>query len=542
MRNRRLGSLFLLFVGVCLLITGCSLIAGNDETVATDPGTAEPGTEQQPRSMSRVPTIVASMVSGEDRTATMASSAADQSSPVVGADAPANPLDPARIVRRIVMTGRWAHYGEYSYTPFEVTSGDEEMCDASGLTSVAPAQTRALQRWSSSAGGDARFSLETYTFENAQQAADWVSGHHDNFVPCADAGVPTTVESVDVAETVRSQQEYTHSSHTPNSAFYPAYRIATAQSPGEHEIVFAAHGNLGFTLAMRPGSGPGLYDQAGWAELLQKFDIAVSSPPLVSSTNSSLMDEAEFEDMMVSALRERAFAYQPKIDCILSETLDVMEERGSVPSVVMGYVLRWCAPEIVGRGIADDPSRLVGLDDDDLQTCFTTVRIRSNQAATVMDTVRADVPEQDPFGPERAALDQQLLDECGIDGDDGVIAGLDPRNPLDNSAEREAYCAGRAEGLGLDRNALDQMTEVDRLVAVYRAQADQVARLSPPPTIADEWRRRGEYLTEKARVHETEQIGEVAIYTHLEFQAFEDTMEILSANAAIGEYDRMNCL
>ena len=143
----------------------------------------------------------------------------------------------------------------------------------------------------------------------------------------------------------------------------------------------------------------------------------------------------------------------------------------------------------------------------------------------------------DPYGLERAEIDAQLLDTCGISAEEGVVAGLDAREPLDDAPEREPFCAGYRQGYNID----DDLSEIERLVARYQARADQSDRLLAPPSIATAWRDRGIYYNEKARVHRDEWIGEVEIYDHVEFQAFEDEINFELVDDTVKEYLRINC-
>lgn len=441
------------------------------------------------------------------------------------------PVDANRILNRIIMTGRWAGRQEPHSRP-GVEAGGVGSCRLRTLVPLPDAWTVTTRGWGG--GIDAMFSVAIFDLGDPTTAKEYVAA-----TVAATAGGNNDCLPVEVGAAV---QEFELSDYGLETSQYMGQRITYDGNDRVTEIVFTTHDRLAIVVQMHTAVDPTPYDQGGWQELLDKLDLSLASPPMLQSTGSPLMSADEFEAMMVGSFRERAFGYSTAdYECILRENLDNLETTGDrLPGAVLSYVVRWCAPHVMAAQAASAEFPFnIRIDDADKRLCYATVLAEAYLRPTFRQMIEERDQDRGPYSEDRAAIDARLLKECGVTADEGVIAGLDPREPLDDSPEGAAFCAGWKEGLGI--GSTSDLEEIEGLVTRYRATVAQVERLVPPASIAAEWEVRGAYFQEKARVHEEEQIGEVAIYTHDEFVAFQTDIGYRVAWDTIKEYLRINC-
>lgn len=309
-------------------------------------------------------------------------------------------------------------------------------------------------------------------------------------------------------------------------------------------FVATQHHELGIRmqLTLADPAGPTEWELEDWRELLQVADQALNQPLLTASQYSDDETSARFEDVMLFTFKHRVWDFDgDALDC-LADVIDThRENHGKPPSfVIIEYMGRWCAPSLYAAQAAErDPSAGINIADADKRLCFAETVLDAFVQGDVNTAVLRMADGIERYSPERIALDAQLAAVCDIGETEGIVAGLDPRVPLDDSPEREPFCTDWQKRV--ERSAGTNESPLQKDIANYEYIVEIESTITAPPELVDAWQVRRDWYQNLTALMSSTQMPLVDLYGHPEYEAMKDEQDPDGNRRQVTEYLRINC-
>ncbi len=312
---------------------------------------------------------------------------------------------------------------------------------------------------------------------------------------------------------------------------------------GGFRVVTTHHGAVSvlYTAEHRP-----VVDADEYRSMLQdirKTTLIFDSPAFSVPENDLWASDIEADDYLISELQTlHRLMSQDELSCLIDQ-LETLKRRAGIlpPGAVVWEVARWCAPSALADSLMTHRRELANpIEDPTKRRCFLRVRGEFNAQGSFDEYLQrvVDRPEMDPFGADRAALDARLAAECNVGYTDGVIGGLEPREPIDQSPQRAIFCDAirnkpPSPGTGVPEGPEEW---VERYSYLLEAEANIVA----PDTIADLWDRRQRRHQGMLDLYSTGK-GEVELYSDVGYMSLDAEVDFAMLDRDFGEYLRINC-